>query len=187
MQLQIAYRLTVCGELCSGLFTSAYPTVSGPLSKLIKARKEFPSVDSADSDRKRILMGHVIATKFNGSKVVTDDAMAVPSDWKTNYQLGPSTGHHEEGDTICLHSLCVHPDLNGKGLGGVLLRSWTQRMKDAGLGKRVALICRERYVKFYESAGFDKVGPSACQYGGGGWIDMVMEFDSASHDDDIYP
>jgi GNAT superfamily N-acetyltransferase len=187
IQLQIAYRLTVCGELCSGLFTSAYPTVSGPLSNLIKARREFPSVDSADSDRKRILMGHVIATKFKGSKVVTDDAMAVPSDWKTRYQLGPSIGHHEEGDTICLHSLCVHPDLNGKGLGGVLLRSWTQRMKDAGLGKRVALICRERYVNFYQSAGFEKRGPSACQYGGGGWIDMVMEFDSVSHEDDIYP
>ncbi|OAG01405.1 acyl-CoA N-acyltransferase [Paraphaeosphaeria sporulosa] len=185
--LQIAYRLTVCGELCSGLFSSAYPTVSGPLSKIIKARKEFPSVDSADSDRKRILMGHIIATKFKGSNVVTDDAMAYPSDWKTNYQLTPSTGHNEDGDTICLHSLCVHPDLNGKGLGGVLLRSWTQRMKDAGLGKRVALICRERFVKFYESAGFEKVGASACQYGGGGWIDMVMEFDAVNYDDDVYP
>ncbi|KAL5386730.1 hypothetical protein PMIN06_010821 [Paraphaeosphaeria minitans] len=184
---KIAYRLTVCGELCSGLFTSAYPTVSGPLSKLVKARKEFPSVDSADSDRKRILMGHIIATKFKGSVVVTDDAMAYPSDWKTNYQLAPSTGHNEDGDTICLHSLCVHPDLNGKGLGGVLLRSWTQRMKDAGLGKRIALICRERFVNFYESAGFENVGASACQYGGGGWIDMVMEFDAVSHDEDVYP
>lgn len=132
-------------------------------------------------------MGHIIATKFKGSKIVTDDAMAYPSDWKTKYQFGPSTGHHEEGDTICLHSLCVHPDLNGKGLGGLLLRAWTQRMRDAGLGKRIALICRERFVKFYESAGFTKVGPSACQYGGGGWIDMVMNFDDPNYDDEMFP
>ncbi|KAF1965422.1 acyl-CoA N-acyltransferase [Bimuria novae-zelandiae CBS 107.79] len=183
---KIQYRLTVCGELCSGLFASAYPTVSGPLSKLIKAR-DWPSVDSKDSDRKRILMGHIIATKFKGSKVVTDNAMAYPSDWKSNYQFAPSIGHHEEGDTICLHSLCVHPDLNGKGLGGVLLRAWTQRMKDAGMGKRIALICRERYVRFYEAAGFKKIGPSAVQYGGGGWIDMVLEFDDASNEDDMFP
>jgi len=132
-------------------------------------------------------MGHIIATKYKGSNIVTDDAMAFPSDWKTNYQFGPSIGHHEEGDTVCLHSLCVHPDLNGKGLGGVLLRSWTQRIKDAGLGKRIALICRDRYVKFYESAGFKKVGPSACQYSGGSWIDMVMEFDDLSNAEESYP
>lgn len=183
---QIHYRLSVCGELCSGLFSSAYRTVDGPLSKLIKAR-DWPPVDSSDSDRKRILMGHIIATKFAGGNIVTDDSMAFPADWKSNYQLTPAVGHDEEGDTICLHSLAVHPDLNGKGLGGVLLRAWTQRMRDAGLGKRIALICRERLVKFYEAAGFMKVGPSACQYGGGGWIDMVMEFDGSNIDDDMLP
>ena len=67
------------------------------------------------------------------------------------------------------------------------MRAWTQRMRDAGLGKRIALICRERLVKFYENAGFMKVGPSACQYGGGGWIDMVMEFDGSNIDDDMLP
>lgn len=183
---QLDYRLTTCGELCTGLFSSAYTTSAGPLSKLIKAR-QFPSVDSADSDRKRVLMGHIIATKFAESEVVTDDSMAFPEDWRTNYQLGPSTGHNEDGETICLHSLCVHPDLNGRGLGGVLLRAWTQRMKDSGFGKRIALICRERLIKFYESAGFKKVGPSACQYGGGNWVDMVLEFETANMDDDIYP
>ena len=180
---QLEYRLKTCGELCSGLFASAYATSPGPLATLMKARK-FPSVDSSDSDRKKLLLGHIIATKHS-SPIVTDDSMDFPSDWRTKYQLTPTVGHSEDGETVCLHSLCVHPDLHAKGIGAVLLRGWTQRIKDSGVAKRIALICREHLVPWYEKAGFEKVGPSKCQYGGGGWIDMVMEFDK-SFDDDEY-
>lgn len=112
--------------------------------------------------------------------------MEIPPDWRTRYQLSPKVGHNEEGETICLHSLCVHPEFHGKGLGSVLLRGWTQRMRDSGMGKRIALLCREPLVAWYEKAGFKKVGPSACQFGGGGWIDMVMEFEGAAGDEDDF-
>ncbi|KAH7379553.1 hypothetical protein BKA66DRAFT_466267 [Pyrenochaeta sp. MPI-SDFR-AT-0127] len=182
---KIEYRLRTCGELCSGLFSSAYATSSGPLGDIIKTRT-FQPIDSADSDRKRILLGHIIATKSK-SQVVTDDSMDYPKDWRTNYQLTPSIGHNEDGDTICVHSLCVHPNFVGKGLGQVLLKSYVQRIKDSGVGKRIALICRERLVKFYEKAGFENVGPSKCQYGGGNWVDMVLDFeDDMDHDDHGY-
>jgi GNAT superfamily N-acetyltransferase len=179
---QLEYRLRTCGELSSGLFSSAYPTTSGPLGDMVKTRK-FPSIDSSDADRKRVLLGHIIATKTT-TRLVTDDAMAYPKDWQTKYQLSPSTGHNEDGETVCIHSLCVHPDFEGQGFGKILLKSYVQRIKDAGVAKRVALICRDRYVGFYEKAGFAKVGPSACQYGGGNWVDMVMEFEGG---DDDYP
>jgi GNAT superfamily N-acetyltransferase len=181
---QLEYRLRTCGELCSGLFASAYATSPGPLGALTNQRK-FQSVDSSDADRKRLLLAHIIATKHT-SPLVTDDAMDFPSDWRTRYQLSPSTGHNEDGETVCLHSLCVHPDFHAKGIGAILLRGWTMRIKDAGVGKRIALICRERLVPWYEKAGFEKVGPSQCQYGGGGWIDMVMEFDKATAQDDDF-
>ncbi|PVI06278.1 acyl-CoA N-acyltransferase [Periconia macrospinosa] len=175
---KLEYRLVTCGELCSGIFASAYQTHPDPIGSVIRSRK-FPSVDSAHSDRKRVLLGHIIATKSKSDRV-TDDSMAFPSDWRTNYRLDPPTGHHEEGDTICLHSLCVHPSFHKRGLGFVLLKGWTQRIRDAGLGKRIALICHDYLVSFYERAGFKKLGPSACQYGGGNWIDMVMEFSEPS-------
>ncbi|EAT78974.2 hypothetical protein SNOG_13527 [Parastagonospora nodorum SN15] len=179
---QIEYRLRTCGELCSGLFTSAYATTSGPLGDIIKARK-FPSIDSSDADRKRVLLAHIIATKTS-SRIVTDDAMDYPKDWQTKYQLTPTTGHNEDGETVCIHSLCVHPDFQGQGFGQVLLRSYVQRIKDAGVAKRVALICREKYVKFYAKSGFIEVGPSKCQYGGGGWIDMVIELEDDMDEED---
>lgn len=112
--------------------------------------------------------------------------MDYPRDWRTNYQLSPSsgTGHDEDGETVCLHSLCVHPEFQDLGLGRVLLVSWCQRIKDSRTAKRIALICRERYIPFYENAGFRKVGESKCQYGGGGWYDMVMEFSETGFEDD---
>jgi GNAT superfamily N-acetyltransferase len=114
--------------------------------------------------------------------------MDYPKDWKTKYELAPSsgTGHNEDGETVCLHSLCVHPDFQGKGLGRVLLTAYIQRIRDAGVAKRIALICREKFIGFYESAMFKKVGESKCQYGGGGWFDMVLEFDQTeSHELDF--
>ncbi|KAF1832693.1 acetyltransferase [Decorospora gaudefroyi] len=177
---KLEYRLHTCGELCSGLFSSAYATASGPLGDAIKART-FPSIDSTDSGRKRVLLGHVISTKAS-SALVTDDAMDYPKDWKTNYQLTPSIGHSEDGQTVCLHSLCVHPNFAHKGLGTILLQSYVQRIKDSGVGSRIALICRDRYIPFYERAGFKKIGPSKCQYGGGNWVDMVLDFEHSGDD-----
>ncbi|KAF2201869.1 acyl-CoA N-acyltransferase [Delitschia confertaspora ATCC 74209] len=179
---QLEYRLTVAGDLASGLYTSAYATTEGPLGELVRSRS-FPSVDSSDSDRKKVLLGHIVATKHH-SRLVTDDAMAVPSDWRSNYQISPPVGHDEAGETVCLHSLAVHPDFHGRGLGRVLLRGWCQRMRDADCSKRIALICRERLIPFYEKAGFLKVGPSPCQFGGGGWFDMVLEFNQMPKDSD---
>jgi ribosomal protein S18 acetylase RimI-like enzyme len=179
---QLEYRLRTCGELCSGLFTSAYATADGSLGDIIKAR-QFPSIDSSDADRKRVLLGHIISTK-SSSRVVTDKAMNYPKDWQTKYQLTPSTGHNEDGETVCIHSLCVHPDFVGKGLGKILLKSYCQRIKDSGVAKRIALICREKLIGYYEKAGFSKVGPSKCQYGGGNWVDMIMDFEAGMGDDD---
>lgn len=180
--VQLEYRLRTCGELCSGIFTSGYPTTSGPVGEILKTRK-FPSIDSHNTDRKRILLGHIISTK-SSARLVTDEAMDYPKDWKIKYQLSPSTGHNEDGDTICIHSLCVHPDFQRKGFGQILLKAYVQRIKDSGIAKRISLICRDRFVGYYEKAGFSKIGPSKCQYGGGNWVDMVLEFESEWEDDD---
>lgn len=66
-----------------------------------------------------------------------------------------------------------------------MLVSWTQRIREAGGVERIALICRERYLKFYEGVGFKKIGESRCQYGGGGWYDMVMDFSESRAPDDF--
>jgi len=110
--------------------------------------------------------------------------MDYPKDWQAKYQLTPSTGHNEDGETVCIHSLAIHPGFQRRGLGTVLLKSYVQRIKDSGVAKRIALICRDQYVSFYEKAGFNKIGPSKCQYGGGNWVDMVMDFEAGQGEED---
>ncbi|KAF2748781.1 acyl-CoA N-acyltransferase [Sporormia fimetaria CBS 119925] len=183
---KIEYRLRTCGELCSGIYSSVPSSAKGKIGQLLSSR-DFPRIDTTGTERKRVLLGHIIATKHS-SHLVTDEAMDFPKDWRDKYELNPSsgTGHHEDGQTVCLHSLCVHPDFHDRGLGRVLLTAWTQRIRDSGIAQRVALICRERYIGFYENAGFTKIGESKCQYGGGGWYDMVMEFSDPGFDDSEY-
>ena len=48
-------------------------------------------------------------------------------------------------------------------------------MQSHGIGDRVALIAHEPLIKYYEALGFENLGESKAQFGGGGWYDMVRE------------
>lgn len=97
--------------------------------------------------------------------------MAIP----TTGHSGPSIGHKEEGRTICIHSLAILPEYQGRSLGKTLLKAYIQRMESHGVGDRIALITHEELVPFYQKLDFENAGKSDAQFGGGGWYDMVRE------------
>ncbi|KAK5105772.1 hypothetical protein LTR62_002172 [Meristemomyces frigidus] len=158
------YRLRTCGELSLGIFTSHE-------GDDIATAKTSAPVYSGAPERKSVLIGHVIATKTTAS-VVTDDAMALPSSAESSHQ-----GHQQLGRTLCIHSLAVLPDFQHRGLGQTLLRAYLQRIEGQGVADRVALIAHEHLIPFYEGFGFVNQGQSKCQFGGGGWFDMVRELE----------
>ncbi|GAM88238.1 hypothetical protein ANO11243_062700 [Dothideomycetidae sp. 11243] len=96
-----------------------------------------------------------------------------PSGGSATAKDGPVPGHKEHGRTLCVHSLSVLPDFQGQGLGRLLMTSYMQRMRSAGVADRIAIISHEALVPFYESLGFETQGQSPVQFGGGGWTDMV--------------
>jgi hypothetical protein len=49
-------------------------------------------------------------------------------------------------------------------------------MATQGIADRAALIAHEQLVHWYETFGFVNLGPSRAQHGGGGWVDMVLEW-----------
>lgn len=111
---------------------------------------------------------------------MTDASMALPPDWQSkpknssaNGHASEPLGHQEQGGTIAIHSLAVLPEHQGKKVGTTLMKSYIQRIKDAMIADRLALLTHEPLVPFYESLGFENKGPSQCTFGGGGWIDMV--------------
>jgi predicted GNAT family N-acyltransferase len=153
------YRLTKCPELCLGLFT-------------------IPIIPKGQPKPRPTLIGHIIATRTS-TQLVTDNAMKLPSNWKSARVVtenGETIGHDEYGSTIAIHSLAVLPEHQGKQVGSTLMKSYIQRIREAAIAERISIIAHDHLVPFYESFGFENRGSSKCQFGGGGWTDLVLEF-----------
>ena len=163
-QPQFQYRLSKCGEICMGIYTSHEG------DDIATAQHSAP-VYSGAPERKSVLLGHIVATKTT-NPTVTDDDMDIPKPDSPD----PKLGHKEEGRTVCVHSLAVLPGYQGRGLGKTLMKAFLQRIESHGVADRVALIARESIIPYYEKLGFVNKGKSEVQFAGGGWYDLVQEF-----------
>ncbi|KOS37552.1 hypothetical protein ACN38_g11652 [Penicillium nordicum] len=153
------YRLTRCPELSLGLFT-------------------LPLLAEGEIKPRPTLVGHIIATRTS-EPLVTDRSMRLPANWKNerwSVEDGQFVGHEEGGSTIAIHSLAVDPAHQGKQVGSTLMKSYIHRIREAQIAERIAIIVHDHLIPFYESFGFESRGPSKCQFGGGGWVDMILEF-----------
>lgn len=152
-----------------GIFTSHTPETA---TDQIPTAETSGPVYSGTPERKAVLLGHIVATKTTNS-VVTDNDMAIP----TSGEEDPAIGHKESGRTICIHSLAVLPQYQGRGLGKTLMKAYLQRMESSRAANRVALIAHEEMIPYYEGFVFENRGKSKAEFAGGGWYDMVRELD----------
>ncbi|TAQ90260.1 hypothetical protein B7494_g1401 [Chlorociboria aeruginascens] len=172
---KLIYRLNKCGELCLGIFATVEPDVDFQAATRATAHLvETGRTNEAVS----VLLGHIIATKTT-SRITTDESMAYPQDWDSDHPSPSTLGHQESGLTIVLHSIAILPELQGRGLGSVLVNAYIQQMNGTGIADRLALIAHDHKVKWYEKLGFVDKGESAVQFGGGGWYDMVFRLEPA--------
>ncbi|KAI2473075.1 acyl-CoA N-acyltransferase [Annulohypoxylon bovei var. microspora] len=171
------YRLSVCPELCLGLFCTIVPDKARAEGFEISTLPVAKPVETGrDDGAKSVLVAHIIATRSN-TKIVTDDNMDYPRDFRTKKQNTTSIGHQEEGQTVCVHSLAVHPKFQGCHLGKLIMLAYLQQLKNAETAKFCALICRSYLIPFYKRFDFRHMGPSKAQFGGGGWHDMTLYID----------
>lgn len=89
-----------------------------------------------------VLLGHVVATKTD-SALTTDASMDYPRDWNAEHPSPSEVGHQEDGRTIVLHSVAMAPQLQGRGLGRVLMLAYMQHMNGAGIADRLVLIAHD--------------------------------------------
>jgi len=130
--------LTTCGELSLGLFTTATPGALNAATLATGRPVETGREDGAIG----VLMAHIVATK-SMEVVVSDEAMDYPLDWESEHPAASTKGHRAEGRTICLHSLAVLPNFQGKNLGRTLLMAYTNQMDGTGIADRISLIAHE--------------------------------------------
>ena len=127
-----------------GVFCTIVPSIAEEQDFTIETLSTAKNVETGrPNGAKSVLFAHIVCTKSDG-QVITDKDMDYPRDWKTMKRTGtPSVGHKESGRTICLHSLAVHPKLQGCGLGKMLMKAYLQQVKNAGLADRISLLAQE--------------------------------------------
>lgn len=140
MASQFKYRLAKCGELSLGIFCTATPESSLPAETLSTGK---PVETGRKNNARSVLLAHVVATKTRDG-LATDASMDFPSDWETKKSTDDTKiGHHEEGRTICVHSLAVLPAFQKSGIGRTLMMAYMQQMNGAGIADRLALVAHE--------------------------------------------
>ncbi|KAK1623179.1 acetyltransferase [Colletotrichum phormii] len=171
---KIEYRLTVCPELCLGLFAREGKSSQGRVIRQGTTLAYNPSDTSNGND----LIAHTISTK-SISSVVTDADMAVPHSWKTDPTATYDVGHQSEGKTITLHSLAVSPNSQKSGYGKTLMAYYIKHMIQAAQTERISILTYDRLVSYYEKLGFTHHGKSQSEYAGVAWHDLSYEFNTA--------
>ncbi|KAF3920595.1 hypothetical protein ABW21_db0201850 [Orbilia brochopaga] len=111
-----------------------------------------------------------------GSSTQADASESTLQPLQVTKPVADREGHIEAGDTICIHSMCVLSSYRGLGHSQILLKDYISRMRDAGVSKRIALICHREITGVYTKAGFRYRGTSKVTHGGGEWVDMTYEF-----------
>ncbi|KAK4165993.1 polyamine acetyltransferase [Cladorrhinum sp. PSN259] len=165
------YRLTTCPELSLGVFCTVIPAQAKGWSIETLANAKPVETDRADG-AVSVLLAHIVSTQCRGD-VIADDDMDYPKDWRTRGGRPADVGHQDSGRTVGIHSLAVLPKVHGCGIGKMILKSYLQQMQSSGMADRVALICQDYLVSYYERFGFQSLGQSKATFGGGGWTDMV--------------
>ncbi|EEQ29409.1 acetyltransferase [Microsporum canis CBS 113480] len=149
-----------------------------------KVELAFPEPERStpgNNKPKAVLLAHILATRTT-SPVITNATMEIPKDWRNKKSALPRSsdeepiGHQDEGSTIAIHSLAVLPEHQDKGLGKLLIKSYIQRIQDAKIADRLVLLAHDHLLPFYTSLGFENIGRSKCTFGGGGWNDLVLDF-----------
>ncbi|BCR91753.1 GNAT family N-acetyltransferase [Aspergillus chevalieri] len=103
--------------------------------------------------------------------------MEMPQDWKLLADdevvmvNGEVVGSEPKGGSVAVHSLAIKPAYQGKGVGRSLMNAYIEYMKSGAVhAEQIVIIAHDHLIRFYESVGFENRGPSACQFGDGGWF-----------------
>lgn len=147
----VEYRLTVCPELCSGLFIRDVEGLE------VKGEK---------------LIGHIVGTKIPSPLGAGQSTMI------TLQSMGKV--HDESSATVGIHSVVIAPEHQKKNLATLLLTDYIQKLSNQEVGQRIVIIAHEPLVPFYERIGFQLHGENKSvsadpAFSKSKWCDMVRE------------
>ncbi|KAI8079982.1 acyl-CoA N-acyltransferase [Halteromyces radiatus] len=125
---------------------------------MVARRQENPE-EQKDVTTSLTIVGFICCTVAT-SDLVTEESMS---------------DNQPEGQTVCLHSVCVSPDTRHQGIATALLTRWVGLHRQIRAYKRLALLSRPHLVALYSSVGFKEIGISKVVHGPEPWVDCVLD------------
>ncbi|ETS83736.1 hypothetical protein PFICI_05612 [Pestalotiopsis fici W106-1] len=172
------YRLSSCPELCMGIFCTVSPEAAKGW-EIETCKTAHPVETGRDDGSVSVMFAHIVGTRCHG-ELVTDQDMDYPRDFRTVKTSRSNIGHQEDGRTVAIHSLAVHPKLQGCGLGKLIMKAYMQQVNNSGTADRISLISQSYLVNYYTRFGFVHKGESQASFGGGGWHDLTITLSGPS-------
>lgn len=84
--------------------------------------------------------------------------------------------HEPTGQTLCLHSVCVQPEQQRKGIATSMVKAYLVYVQQTCPQiQSVQLICKEDLIPLYKAAGFRLLGVSEVVHGKSLWHDMIYD------------
>ncbi|KAJ1734953.1 hypothetical protein LPJ61_000803 [Coemansia biformis] len=159
-EVRAAYPLEVAG----------YSAEEGAsLESMLYRFRQAPHLFLGAFDQLGAIVGYIMSTQV-AAPLVTHASMGT---------------HDPDGSTVCIHSVCVSPRWQGKGVASRLLQAYTSSMREynsrldsAGSGRRLdrlAMLSRENLLPLYERAGYTTLGRSSQPVGTESWYDCVLD------------
>eukprot|EP00048_Salpingoeca_helianthica_P021029 m.9938 g.9938 ORF g.9938 m.9938 type:complete len:172 (+) comp5506_c0_seq1:12-527(+) len=127
--------------------------------RLTRASNLFLGLWACDPGSERRLIGYACATRTSSS-VLEEESMR---------------RHEDQGETVCIHSVCIHKDFRRKGHALSLLKSYIEHVRTVPGVKRLLLISHEELLPLYTQAGFVCRGPSKVHHGARPWFECALE------------
>lgn len=137
-------------EAASEIERLGYPADEAASLKTLRYRSSAaPALFFGAYEGSGTLVGFVSAT-LSESDALDHDSMST---------------HDPNGSLVCLHSVCVHPSFQRKGIATQLMVQFVAHLKRGGVGKKIAIISHDHLLAWYQSLGFKLLGPSLVAHG----------------------
>lgn len=115
-----------------------------------------------------------LVARHNGKIVGLIDGAPSDKDYITDDVYLPGGEYDDNGKTVLVFGLEVHPDYQGKGIARRLMKCMLEKAADNGKS-RASLTCKEKLIAFYKNLGYKNHGISRSVIGDVTSYDMVID------------
>ncbi len=139
----------------------------------------FPAAEAAGREtfekRLNVYPRHFALAEENGKIISLVNGLATDKEDLTDEMYADTSYHCEKGDWQMIFGVETHPDYQGKGIAGEVLKFYIDKAEQEGR-KGLVLTCKDKLVGFYERFGFVSEGISSSEHGGAVWYQMRLTF-----------